>query len=72
MNDFKVLDWLREVRDRNAEIESGMSKKERIERSREGAKALIEELRQTPGVVIHPAGEGWRRKLAPTHREQSS
>lgn len=35
--EFKVMPWLRALRDRNAKIEKGMSNKEILKRTREGA-----------------------------------
>jgi hypothetical protein len=43
--EFKVMPWLRELRDRNAKDEAGLSIEERLRRSREKAAGLLREFR---------------------------
>ena len=52
-NNFKVLPWLRALRDRNAKEEEGMTIKERLRRTRERAQPLMREfLKSHPNVKM--------------------
>jgi len=52
-NDFKVLPWLRALRDRNAKEEEGMTIEERLRRTRERAQPLMREfLKNHPNVTM--------------------
>jgi len=49
MSSFTTLSWLRELRDRNAEEEKGMSINDRLEKHRREARDLVHEF-----LKIHP------------------
>jgi len=44
--DFKVMPWLRALRDRNVKEEAGLSIEERLRRSRERAAPLLRDFRE--------------------------
>jgi hypothetical protein len=56
-NDFKVMKWLRDVRDRNAIEEKGMSAQDRLARNREGSRRNLDAMCKDPNNSVHPAGE---------------
>ena len=45
-NDFKVLEWLREVRDQNAREEADLTVEQRLARTKKQAAPLMSELRK--------------------------
>ncbi len=54
MSNFTTLSWLRELRDRNAEEEKGMSINERLEKHRREARTLVHEfLEKHPNAVTN-------------------
>lgn len=68
MSEFRVMDWLREVRDRNAEEESGLSLTERLARTERGAHELLEQMLEAAEVTVHRGGQ-WRVKRAASEQE---
>jgi hypothetical protein len=60
LKDFKVLPWLRELRDRNAEELKGLSNEEIVARTRAATKDVLEKMK-AQGAVVHDAGD-WRRR----------
>ena len=52
MNSFKVMPWLRALRDRNAEDEKGMSINDRLEKHRREVEPLVREF-----LKKHPNAE---------------
>ena len=60
VSDFKVMKWLRSVRDANAAAEHGMSSQDRLTRTEEETRDVIERMLKDPRSSSHQAGE-WRK-----------
>jgi hypothetical protein len=56
-SDFKVMEWLRQVRDENAEEEKGLSPQEKLSRTEQGSQEILDAMLRDPRNAIHRAGE---------------
>lgn len=59
MSEFKVMPWLRALRDRNAEKERGLTIAERLKKHRAESETLVEEF-----LRIHPEARCIRQQPA--------
>jgi hypothetical protein len=54
-----AMEWLREVREQNADEEIGMTVVERLARTETGAHELLEKMLANPSITVRPGGQ-WR------------
>ena len=67
LSNFKVLPWLRAVRDKNAEELKGLSNEEIVARTRAATEDILKKMK-AQGAVVHDAGD-WRRRGVPKNQE---